>query len=487
MNLMFFGRSGILVAKPDEAESGYNRESRLFLSSSHPPEDSKMKDVPSSGNRSSCRLRDRRLFLKAGAAIAASAALSSQRRYLRAEDGSPKSSANSTVVLGFMGVNNRGAALASGFAALPNVEIASICDVDSRAAEKLVAKLKKGTQHQPSIVTDVRKLLDDKAIDAIVVAAPNHWHAPATILGCSAGKHVYVEKPCSHTPQEGEWAIEAARKHDRVVTMGSQRRSWPAIQEAIEKIQSGVIGDVLYARTWYNNRRTSIGSHQPSTPPAWLHWDLWQGPAPRTEYRENILHYHWHWFWKWGNGELGNNGIHAIDVARWGLGVEFPLRVSAGGGKYRHQDDQETPDTMMATFDFPGNKTITWEGLSWSPLGPDHSRFGLSFHGTEGSIVIRDPGYTLFDMMDKEVSTQVGRGGDADHLSDFVDAIRNSRRPNADIAEAHRSTLLCHLGNIAYRTQTTLTVDSTNGHIKNLSDAENYWTKDYDRDWEPKF
>ncbi|MGV3486309.1 MAG: Gfo/Idh/MocA family protein [Planctomycetaceae bacterium] len=428
--------------------------------------------------------RDRRLFLKATAALATTSVLSGSTTRARAED-APKSSTASDITLGFMGVNGRGAALAKGFSAQANVNIAYICDVDERAAGRVTEELAKGSSHKPKIQSDFRHILDDKAVDAIVVAAPNHWHAPAAILACAAGKHVYVEKPCSHTPQEGEWAIAAARKHDRVVDMGSQRRSWPAIKEAVEKIHSGAIGEVHYARTWYNNRRESIGTQSPTTPPAWLKWDLWQGPVVRAPYRQNILHYNWHWFWNWGNGELGNNGIHAIDVARWGLGVEFPIRVTAGGGKYRHQDDQETPDTMMVTYDFPGKKTITWEGLSWSPLGPDHSRFGVSFHGTEGSIVLRDPGYTVFDMKDKEVSKHTDRGGDSDHLADFLDSIRNSRRPNADIEEAHRSTLLCHLGNIAYRTNTTLETDAANGHVKNLPADNNGWTKEYEKGWQP--
>jgi len=428
-------------------------------------------------------LRDRRLFLKAGLSIAATSSLL-HRGQTFAETSTANATA-STVALGVMGVNNRGAALASGFAKLPNVRVETICDVDSLVAGRVTDKLSKEISHTPNIVSDFRRILDDKKIDAIVIAAPNHWHAPAALLACAAGKHVSVEKPCSHTAQEGEWLIHAAKKHDRIVNMGVQRRSWPAIQEAISKIHDGIIGDVHYARTWYNNRRESIGTKTPGIIPDALNWDLWQGPSPHTAYRENVLPYNWHWFWNWGNGELGNNGIHAIDIARWGLNVDFPIRVSAGGGKYRHQDDQQTPDTLMVTYDFPGKKTMTWEGLSWSPLGPDHSRFGLSFHGTKGSIVVRDPGYTLFDMMDKEISTHVDRAGDVDHLTNFVDSIRNAKKPNADIDNAHRSTLLCHLGNIAFRTNTTLEIDPNNGHIKNLPDVDTWWSKDYENGWQP--
>jgi predicted dehydrogenase len=432
---------------------------------------------------SSKHFGDRRLFLKAAASIAASAQAFAINPALAVEE---SVALGEHLNIGIMGVNNRGAALAKGLSALANVNLAYICDVDSRAAERVASSISKDSSSKPVIKPDFRSMLDDKQVHALVIAAPNHWHAPATILACAAGKHVYVEKPCSHTPLEGELAVEASRKHNRVVTMGSQRRSWPAIQDAIAKIHEGAIGKVHYARTWYNNRRDSIGTAQPSVIPDWLDWDLWQGPAPRRTYRDNVLHYHWHWNWHWGNGELGNNGIHGLDVARWGMNVKYPLRVTAGGGKYRHRDDQDTPDTMMVTYDFPDDKTITWEGLSWSPLGPHQSRFGISFHGTEGSIVIHDPGYTLFDMHDKEVSTHTDRGGDSDHLADFLKAIRTSSRPNAEIEEAHQSTLLCHLGNIAYRTRQSLDIDPSNGHIKNLESSDNWWSKEYEKGWELK-
>ncbi len=267
--------------------------------------------------------------------------------------------------------------------------------------------------------------------------------------------------------------------------MGSQRRSWPAIQEAIAKLHDGELGDVLYSRTWYNNRRPSIGFGKQTEVPQWLDWDLWQGPAPRRPFKDNVVHYNWHWHWHWGNGELGNNGVHAIDVARWGLEVTYPIRVTAGGGKYRHEDDQETPDTMMVTIDFPENKTITWEGLSWSPLGPHDNGFGLSFHGTDGSMVIRGAGYTQYDMKGNEVGSATGDGGDRDHFADFLDAVRTGRLPNADIEKAHQSTLLCHLGNIAYRTGSVLNLDPSNGHIQGNSQAQGLWAREYEPGWEP--
>ena len=426
--------------------------------------------------------QDRRLFLKAGvAAVAATNLVRSA-----SADEETKESPNEKVVLGIMGVNGRGTNIARGMMAASNAEIAYICDVDERASARVSALVSDDQQIKPKVVSDFRRILDDQAVDALIVAAPNHWHAPATILGCAAGKHVYVEKPCSHTPEEGELAVAAARKHDRIVQMGSQRRSWPGIVEAIGKIHAGEIGDVLYARTWYNNRRASIGHGKNTEVPEWLDWDLWQGPATRGEFKDNLLHYNWHWHWHWGNGELGNNGVHFLDLARWGMKVKYPTRITAGGGKYRHDDDQETPDTMMVTYDFPEKKTITWEGLSWSPMGPNDSNVGVSFHGTEGTLVIRGSGYTIFDMKSKEVGTGTGESGDKDHFADFLDATRTGRLPNADIEKAHRSTLLCHLGNIAYRTGSVLTTDPTNGHIQDNESAEQLWSKEYAAGWKPK-
>ncbi len=433
------------------------------------------------------RESDRRLFLQATASIAAASwAYDAQQVFSQTEQEKTPASANERIAIGVMGVNGRGGNIIKGMMARPNTSIAYVCDVDTRAAERAAGYVEKTSGKKPKIVTDFRNLLDDKDVDVLIVATPNHWHAPATIMGCAAGKHVYVEKPCSHTAAEGEWAVQAARDNNRVVQMGSQRRTWPAIVEAIGKIHAGEIGKTLYARTWYNNRRGSIGIGKNTPVPPWLDWDLWQGPAPRRPFKDNVVHYNWHWHWHWGNGEIGNNGVHGIDVARWGLDVKYPIRVTAGGGKYRHEDDQETPDTMMVTMDFPEGKTITWEGLSWSPLGVHDTSFGISFHGTEGTIVVSGSGYATYDMQRKEVATQSGPGGDADHFQDFLDAIRNNRRPNADIEQAHRSTLLCHLGNIAYRTGTTLHTDPANGHILDNPDAQAMWSREYAKGWEPK-
>ncbi|WP_168563903.1 Gfo/Idh/MocA family protein [Crateriforma spongiae] len=423
--------------------------------------------------------RDRRLFLKTGVAAATACAIG---RPTRADDVSP----NERITIGIMGLNGRGSAIMKGMLASGQVDVAYLCDVDERAMQRAAKIASEKQSLTPKMIGDFRQILDDPSVDALICAAPNHWHSPATIMACGAGKHVYVEKPCSHTPAEGELAIAAARKNDRIVQMGNQRRSWPGIIEAIQKVHQGDIGKTLYSRTWYNNRRQSIGIGKQTDPPAWLDWELWQGPAPRRPFKDNVVHYNWHWHWHWGNGELGNNGVHAIDVARWGLQVDYPIQVTAGGGKYRHDDDQETPDTMMVTYDFPNQKSITWEGLSWSPLGPHDSQFGISLHGTEGSIVIRGGGYVQYDMKGQEVAAGSGAAGDQDHFEDFLMGVREHRRTNSDIEGAHKSTLLCHLGNIAYRTSGTLKTNGGNGHLVQNAEAESYWSREYARGWEPK-
>lgn len=392
---------------------------------------------------------------------------------------------NDKIVLAVMGVNGRGSALSQTFMANPGAEIGYVCDVDQRALDKALAVIEKGQSRKPKAVKDFREALDDKSIDALVVAAPNHWHAPATILGCAAGKHVYVEKPCSHNPREGELAVEASRKHKKVVQMGSQRRSRPAIIEAVKKVHDGAIGRVMYARTWYNNRRAAIGKGTPAEAPSHLDYALWQGPAPAKPFMSNLIHYNWHWFWHWGNGELGNNGIHALDVARWALGVTFPTRVTSGGSKYRWDDDQQTPDTHIVTYDF-GDKTITWEGLSWSAYGPGGSQFGMSFHGDQGTLLLADNGHKIYDLQNKEVGAFAGKASDAEHIANFLDCIRSGERPNADIEDGHRSTLLCHLGNIAHRVNRVLVTDPQSGRIQNDDAAMQLWSREYQPGFEPK-
>jgi predicted dehydrogenase len=437
----------------------------------------------------------RRTFLKraAGAGIAAQAASS-----LGAVRG--PGAPSEKVVLAIMGTNSRGAALARGFARLESADVAYICDVDERAIAKGVGVVDQVCGKPPKGLRDFRRALEDKSVDALVIAAPDHWHAPAGILACSAGKHVYVEKPCSHNPREGELLVAAARKHRRVVQMGSQRRSWPKLIEAVERVKSGAIGRAYYARGWYANNRASIGRGKEAPAPSWLDYELWQGPAPRRAYRDNLIHYNWHWFWNWGTGESGNNGIHSLDLCRWALGVDFPTRVSSTGGRYHYRDDWETPDTQLMSFEFEGGKAMSWEGLSSNPFGLDGSGYGCTIHGETGTILIGGSnGYVVYDAKGKEVERVSPKSGeqkidvtgpaanlDAVHFDNFLAAIREGTRPNAEIEEAHKSTLLIHLGNIALRTGRALRCDPKNGHILEDPQAAALWGREYEKGWEPK-
>lgn len=388
------------------------------------------------------------------------------------------------IVVGVMGLG-RGLGLAHQFQRQPGVEVAYVCDVGKKRLAKAVSELGKATGKDPKPVPDVRRLLDDKAVDVLICAAPDHWHAPATILACAAGKHVYVEKPCCHNPREGELQIAAARKNGCVVQVGTQRRSWPGIVEAVEKLRQGVIGRVLFSRSWYNNMRGSIGRGKLAPVPDWLNYQLWQGPAPRRPYRNNVVHYNWHWFWHWGTGEIGNNGVHGLDMSRWGLGVDYPSRVSSGGGIYYFDDDQQTPDSQVVTFEF-GDKMIVWEGRNWHPRGFEGSQFGASFYGDQGTLIITGAGYKVYDRKDKLIAEQGGSSGDAGHVANFLDGIRGTARPNAEIETGHKSTLLCLLGSIAHRTGRTLHCDPKNGRILDDREAMALWGREYEPGWEPK-
>lgn len=418
---------------------------------------------------------DRRRFLGAAAATGIAAGLTPQ----------VGRAASDTIVLAIVGVGGRGTDLSKTFGAEPGVEIAYVCDPDSKRVGKAVDVVTKLGKKAPQGVADFRKALDDKSVDAVVVATPNHWHAPAAILGCSAGKHVYVEKPCSYNPEEGELLVAAARKHRRLVQMGNQRRSMQNFIDAVQALRNGVIGRPYLARCWYNNTRASIGKGKEVPVPDWLNFDLWQGPAPRRPYRSNLVHYNWHWFWHWGNGELGNNGIHPIDICRWGLGVEFPTRVTSAGGRYHWDDDQQTPDTNVVAFDFPDRKTITWQGLSCNAHAPEPG-VEVAFHGDQGTLTIGDGGYTIHDLKNKEAKKVPVKGSARAHMVNFLDAIRHGKPLHSEIAEGHKSTLLCHLGNIAYRTGRTLHCDPKNGHILHDKGAMALWGREYEKGWEPK-
>jgi len=407
--------------------------------------------------------------------------------------------ANERLRVAVMGTNGRGLAHIGAYGKLENVEIAFICDVDDQALAKGLDFAEKRTGKKPASTKDFRTLLSNKDVDAMSIATPDHWHAPATILACEAGKHVYVEKPLCHNPYEGELAVQAARKYKRVVQMGSQRRSWPVLTKGIKELQGGVIGKVHMAKAWYTNNRGSIGIGQMVPVPAGLDYELWQGPAPRKPYRSNLIHYNWHWFWHWGTGEALNNGTHEIDVVRWGLGIDYPLRVNSVGGRYHFKDDWETPDTQIITYDCAGGCSVIWEGRSCNGRFVEGEGRGVIFYGEEGSMNTGGNSYTIYDKNNKvvkEVKSDIVIDGrntaspseelDIVHFANFLDSIKNNTMPNADVETGYKSTLWVQLGNISQRVGHTLNIDQHNGHIIDDTKAAQLWKREYEKGWEPK-
>lgn len=442
------------------------------------------KPMPASDNQPAPQsATSRRDFVTAAGLVSASIAAGSYVSAAR-----PKSrSAQDRVVVGVMGLS-RGMSLANTFSETAGVEVKHLCEADSNRLSKGVASFSKKVNYEVNATGDFRHILDDPDVDALVCAAPNHWHAPAGIMACNAGKHCYVEKPCSHNPWEGEMLIKAARKNKRCVQMGSQRRSSDKIKEGIALMHAGEIGRVYYSRSWYANLRGTIGIGKPAEVPANVDYEMWQGPAPRQPFTTNRLHYNWHWVWHYGNGELGNNGIHSLDLCRWGLQADYPIRVVSSGGRYRFNDDQQTADTHVVSFEFEGGKQCVWEGLSCNRLGPGGSTFGATFHGEKASMMISDWGYVLYDDRAREVKKVPGTRADAAHVANFTEAIRADDYTllNAEIEEGHKSTLLCHLGNIAHRTGDALNCSPENGHILDNEEAAKLWKREYEPGWEPK-
>lgn len=408
--------------------------------------------------------------------------------------------ANEKIRVACMGVNSRGLAVGKNFAHQKNCEVLHVCDVDSRSADICIDAIGKIQSNKPQATPDFRNALEDKNLDALIVTAPDHWHAPAALLACSAGKHVYLEKPCSHNPNEGEMLVKSAEKHKRVLQMGNQRRSWPNVAGAIAELHAGVIGRPYFAKTWYTNNRASIGIGKETAVPEWLNYDLWQGPAPRKAYKDNLIHYNWHWFWHWGTGEALNNGTHMIDLARWGLNVEYPTKVNSTGGRYMYQDDWQTPDTQVINLEFENKSMISWEGRSCNGKSIEANSVGIIFYAEQGSMVIESGNsYKIYDLKNnlvKEVKNNFtvdarnlsdpSQNLDALHILNFFDGIRLGTKLNSDIVSGHQSTLLVQLGNISQRVGRSLAINPTNGHILNDKAAMKFWSREYEKGWEPK-
>ncbi len=412
-------------------------------------------------------------------------------------------SANDKIVLGFMGLGGRGNDLLKGFAQRPDVEIAYLADVDTRRLAAPHQYLLSTTRRDPKPIQDFRHILDDKSVDAVVIATPDHWHALGTILACQAGKDVYVEKPTSHSIWESRKMVEAARKHQRVVQCGTQNRSAPYVQGAIDYIASGKLGEVHYVKVFNSKPRSSIGNLPDKPVPAGVDYDMWLGPAPLRPFNENHFHYAWHWFWRYSGGDIANDGVHQIDMARWVIDRAYPKSVVSTGGIHFFKDAQETPDTHVVAWDYDG-LTMAFEQTLWTPY-QQKTPFNLRnrdalpnwpFSGTRIEIYgskqwmmlgRHGDGWEVFERAGeadfRSVAHGYGREANDLHQANFVECIRNRKQPHADIEKVHLSTLLCHYGNIAYRLGRKLHIDPKTEGFVGDDEANGLVKREYRKPW----
>jgi len=399
-----------------------------------------------------------------------------------------------------IGLNSRAYAhLSSLKANQAAAHIAYVCDVETNIMAKFATATEKQMGVAPKTNQDFRKILELKEIDAITIATPDHWHAPLAILGLQAGKHVYVEKPCSHNPAEGALLVRAQQKYGKLVQMGTQQRSSPHTIEIVEKIHNGLIGRAYYAKAWYNNTRKSIGYGKDAPVPATLDWDLWQGPAPRQPYKDNVQPYNWHWFRIWGTGETLNNGTHEVDVCRWALGVDFPNRVTASGGRYAYKDDWQFYDTLVTSFEYD-DKMLSWENTCCNGMRYFNRGRGSLIEGTTGTVMIDRDGYEIYDLKGKKTDEfkvkSDGQTSTADlvgadsmtdaHFANFIAGIRTGAKLNAPVSVGNVAVTMLQLSNIAWEVNRELNLDPTDGKIKNDPEAMKFWDRDYEKGWEPK-
>ena len=396
----------------------------------------------------------RRTFLRRSAGLAAGSTLAVPAVLGAAET-------QGTLRVAIAGVRGRGRNHAEAFAKLPSVEVAALCDVDSRVFGDVTRRVESIQKRAPDNLTDFRRALDDKSIDILVISTPDHWHAPATIWACQAGKDVYVEKPCSHNFQEARWMLRAARKHKRIVQHGTQSRSAQHARDAVEFVRSGKLGRVLQAKAVNCQRRANIGRKADSPVPAGVNYDLWLGPAADRPFNPNRFHYNWHWFWEYGTGDMGNDGVHQLDLARWGLGdPDFPRAVTSGGGKFFFDDDQETPDTQTCVFEYE-DKTLVYEMRLWTPYGEHGMDNGNVFYGEEGMLTLhRARGWHVtWKNGERGPSSKPLNDRGTDHLRDFIESVLSRKLPVADIEKGFHSSALAHLGNIAHRVGRRIELD----------------------------
>jgi predicted dehydrogenase len=395
-----------------------------------------------------------------------------------------------------VGLNGRGYAhLSSIKANRSSARLTHVCDVDSGILSKFADAAQKEMGEPVAQERDFRNILQLRDIDAITIATPDHWHAPMAIDGLRAGKHVYLEKPCSHNPAEGQMLVKAQQKYGKLIQMGTQQRSSPHTIEIVERIHGGLIGRPYLGKAWYSNTRKSIGTGKEVPVPPQLDWDLWQGPAPRQPYRDNLHPYNWHWFRIYGTGETLNNGTHEVDVCRWALGVNFPKSVTASGGRYHFKDDWQFYDTLVTNFEYE-DKMISWEGQSCQGMKQYSRDRGACIMGTSGTVVVDRDGYDVFDLKGNKTkefrtgtttsSTDVlGRDSMTDaHFANFIAAIRKGEPLHAPIQEGNVSVTTLQLSNIAWEVKRELILDPKDGSIQNDSDAMKLWTRAYEKGWE---
>ncbi|HEX2475079.1 MAG TPA: Gfo/Idh/MocA family oxidoreductase [Lacipirellulaceae bacterium] len=398
--------------------------------------------------------------------------------------------ANDQIVVGLIGCGGRGVHDAGLFKNVPNVSVAYVCDVDAERRDAAARSL--GVDSSRAI-GDMRKLLDDKALDAVIVATPDHWHSPAAILACDAGKHVYVEKPISHNIRESRLLVDAANRNRVHVQHGTQCRSTPMMIEAVNLLRGGIIGEVRMAKCWNVQRRSPLPRGEMADPPAGLDYDNWLGPAPWVPYRTNRVHDRWTWWYHFGAGDMGNDGVHDIDYTRWGLGVDtHPTKVSAIGGRYYFNDDGEFPDTQQVTFEYHGNgkpeghRLLIYEQRLWSTNYPHNVDSGAEFYGERGLMFLSRRG--KIEVRDErnarvDIAITPNPQNDAAHVANFCAAIRGQAKLNADAEVAHLSTTLCHLGNIATRLGRSLDFDPAKEQIVGDEEANAMVGRKYREHW----
>jgi predicted dehydrogenase len=444
-------------------------------------------------------MTNRRNFLKKVTAGAAGVALGSSAMGMSAKSYSRIIGSNDRLHLAIAGLGRRLGGYYQPIAKKEaNVELVYLCDVMEKQRIRAGQNFSKYIDYQPTLENDIRKVIDDPRVDALINATPDHWHTPGSVMAMKGGKHVYVEKPCSHNMFENELLVEAAEKLNKVVQMGNQQRSSDHTIDIIREIHSGIIGKPYKAVAFYTNSRGEVPVQKKAPVPAGLDWELFQGPAPRRVYTEETWDYNWHWYgWDYGTAESGNNATHELDVARWALQVNLPLRVDVEAAKRHYSGDGwEMYDTMESTFRFEDNKIIQWDGKSRNGYDTYGSDRGTIIYGSEGSVFVNRNKYVLYDRKGKiirdnksaaeEAGTALGGGGDVTtgHVMNFFDAIRGKATLNAPIHDASISMAMVHYSNIAYRIGKGFDVDDKSGRMFDR-DAMKLWSREYEPGWEP--